>query len=449
MAIKSAGELFGYAPPLAGDTVEIPIVLTDDTGSVVPNIAWNTIGMEVWYCKPGEENYTQFPSFGATNWRELLLNDDGTPSGEYRIIIHGDITEEVALLDTVGMMTFYVISSITSGSRAIIKVNDSDVARSDDMEQELLEISSNIEEIKTNIGLIDGGNNVNITCQDENGNLLYLSRLTIKNSAQTSTIALSESNINGVATFGLVNGSYKIIASSKPGYNPTNPYTLTVNGTTNLIITIPTISYSAPMDGVTLSTLVDRMRIYIDDKGTNVSQGVIGFPDGNRKIFMLHHMNIDDDSLILTINGTQSTAWILYDNKIVFTTAPALNSAIIADYIYYEYNDDILEQCVRRSIGFLDKTIDMGWGSMDVYENWDVTMNYSEEDIILTCCVLELLQMQIVRMPIALSFGDVGARISLRGAATERTKAASELRQILYDKIREYRTFEIDSNLII
>jgi hypothetical protein len=448
MAIKSAGELFGYAAPLPGDIIEIPVVLTDETGAVVPNIAWDDTGMEVWYCKPGEENYTQFPSFGTNNWRELLLNDNGTPCGEYRIIIHGDIIAEAELLDTTGMMTFYIISSGTSGNRVIIKVNDSDVARSDDVDQELLEIGSDIEDIKTLLGLEEGANVVNITSQDENGNKLYLSRLTIKNSAQTSTIALSESNINGIATFGLVNGSYKVIVSSQPGYNPTNPYTLTVSGATNLTIVIPTISYNAPMDGVTLVTLVDRMRIYIDDKGTNVSQGVIGLPDGNRKNFMLHHMNIDDDSLILTVNGTQSTAWILYDNKIVFTSAPALNASIIADYIYYEYNDDILEQCVRRSIGFLDKTIDMGWGNMDVYENWDVTMNYSEEDIILTCCVLELLQMQIVRMPIALSFGDVGARISLRGAATERTKAASELRQILYDKIREYRTYELDSNLI-
>lgn len=401
-----------------------------------PTVAIRRLSDDKWYNfnTNSWDTYVGYENISSLNKQNLEDNNDGT----YTFLWDQSIAENVV---NEYSMIYENISVNYSGISY-------DLWCFTDLETTLNEIEENITDIKNNIGLIDGGNIVNITCQDENSNKLYLSRLTIKNSAQTSTIALSETDINGIATFGLVDGSYKIIVSSKPGYNPTNPYTLTVRGTTNLTIIIPTISYNAPMDGVTLATLVDRMRIYIDDKGTNVSQGVIGFPDGNRKIFMLHHMNIDDDSLILTINGTQSTAWVLYDNKIVFTSAPALNSAIIADYIYYEYNDDILEQCVRRSIGFLDKTIDLGWGNMDVYENWDVTMNYSEEDIILTCCVLELLQMQIVRMPIALSFGDVGARISLRGAATERTKAASELKQILYDKIREYRTYEIDSNLI-
>lgn len=131
MAVTSAGELFGYDAPGAGETVEVPIVLTDATGAVVTGVTFDAAGMTVWYSKPGDTNYTAFPTFGTENWRELLLGLAGAASGEYRLILRQSDAAELALLDTPGMMTFYVICTATAGDRAIIKVNAADVARAD------------------------------------------------------------------------------------------------------------------------------------------------------------------------------------------------------------------------------------------------------------------------------------------------------------------------------
>ena len=126
MATVSAGELFGYKAPSTGNTVEIPILLTlTATGAWATGIAWNAAGMTVKYCKPGDSTYSDFPNtFDTNNWREVGY-------GEYRIIIRQSDAGELALMDTEGHLSFYVVCSTTSGNFAKVKVNVADSARDD------------------------------------------------------------------------------------------------------------------------------------------------------------------------------------------------------------------------------------------------------------------------------------------------------------------------------
>jgi len=124
MAITTAGELFGYKAPTAGNTVEIPIVLTDADGVKTTGIAFDAAGMAVSTRKEGAHSFTAFPTFDTNNWAECGY-------GEYVIILRQSDAGELALMDTEGTLTFYVICTATAGDFAKIKVNPADVARDD------------------------------------------------------------------------------------------------------------------------------------------------------------------------------------------------------------------------------------------------------------------------------------------------------------------------------
>ena len=121
MAVMSAGELFGYAAPSSGNTVEIPIILTSAAGVPVTGVVFNAAGMVVKVRKEGGA-YADFPTFDTNNWRECGY-------GEYVLIIRQSDATELALMDTIGTLTFYVICTATAGNFAKIKVNASDNIR--------------------------------------------------------------------------------------------------------------------------------------------------------------------------------------------------------------------------------------------------------------------------------------------------------------------------------
>jgi len=126
MAATTAGELWGYAPPGVGETVEIPIVLTDDARVNVTGVAWDAAGMAVTYRKEGEHAFSAFPTFATDNWAEC-------GNGEYVIILRQSDATELALMDTEGTLTFFVICTTTNGNFVKIKVNSEDVVRPADL----------------------------------------------------------------------------------------------------------------------------------------------------------------------------------------------------------------------------------------------------------------------------------------------------------------------------
>ena len=97
-----------------------------------------------------------------------------------------------------------------------------------------------------------------------------------------------------------------------------------------------------------------------------------------------------------------------------------------------------MEQCIVGAVNYLNDAVPLGWGSYNG-SSWDI-VNPDAESLVLTAAVLEFLGMQIVRLPIALSFGDIGARVSWRGASGERGRAIVEIKAILFSKIDEIRS---------
>lgn len=192
-----------------------------------------------------------------------------------------------------------------------------------------------------------------------------------------------------------------------------------------------------------MSNLVKKMRQYIGDEGESISRNVIGLPDGTRKTFRVHHMFIDQNYLKVYINGTECSDFDIDKNIITFDTAPPLNAAINVDYIYYDYSDEILETCLQSAVTYLNDAANIGWGSFNG-SSWDY-YSLDHESMIITAAVLEFVSMQSVRLPIAISFGEIGARISIRGASLERQRVIQEVRTILYNKIDEHR----DHNMIV
>ncbi|HUU97226.1 MAG TPA: hypothetical protein VM487_15925 [Phycisphaerae bacterium] len=124
MASITAGEIWGYAAPTAGNTVEVPIVLTDAAGAKVTGVTFNDAGMAVSYRKEGAHAFSAFPTFDTNNWAEC-------GNGEYVIILRQSDATELALMDTEGTLTFYVVCTATAGDLAKIKVNPADSFRDD------------------------------------------------------------------------------------------------------------------------------------------------------------------------------------------------------------------------------------------------------------------------------------------------------------------------------
>ena len=243
-------------------------------------------------------------------------------------------------------------------------------------------------------------------------------------------------------TFSVANGY-----SSGSSYNVLIIINATVGSTVYTERYMDTIEVTADAAVTYLSNLIKKMRGYIDDIGESVSRGVIGLADGSRTVFRLHHNYVDQNWMNITVNGSATTGYSLENNILTFTSAPSLNAAIVADYVYYDYPDSVLETCIKNAVAYLNDAANIGWGSFNG-TSWSINSSDEEEGLVLTAAVLEFVSMQMVRLPIAISFGDIGARISIRGAGSERQRAIVEMRAMLYDKIREYRDSDIEFNII-
>jgi hypothetical protein len=244
---------------------------------------------------------------------------------------------------------------------------------------------------------------------------------------------------------------YEVFASSD-GYVADTTYDVVItiiftsDGRSYQEIYADTITITSVDNATYMSNLIKKMRQYIGDEGESVSRGVIGMPDGTRTTFRLHHMYVDQNYLTVSVNGAAVTAFEIEKNIITFDSAPALNAAIVVDYLYYEYSDEILETCIVSAVDYLNDAASLGFGSYNG-SSWS-TINQDVDSMILTAAVLEFVSMQIVRLPVAISFGDIGARISLRGAGMERQRAIQEIRTMLYSKIDEYRVVGIPVDVI-
>jgi hypothetical protein len=68
------------------------------------------------YAKPGETSMTGFPSFGTANWREV-------GNGDYELIIRGGTAGELALLNTVGALSFDLTSTAAYFPQKRVKIS--------------------------------------------------------------------------------------------------------------------------------------------------------------------------------------------------------------------------------------------------------------------------------------------------------------------------------------
>lgn len=93
-----------------------------------------------------------------------------------------------------------------------------------------------------------GANLVTITVNDTLSSVVAGARVTIKNSAQTAVIATGETNLLGIVTFNLDNGSYKALVTTTPFYESLAVQTLTVSGTTTATFTLTPTTISSPVD---------------------------------------------------------------------------------------------------------------------------------------------------------------------------------------------------------
>ena len=199
---------------------------------------------------------------------------------------------------------------------------------------------------------------------------------------------------------------------------------------------------------VDINALVQKLRIYIDDMGERTTRNVIGMADGTRTKFRLQHRNVGEGTVTIRVNGTEVTDFYLDRDEIVFDTAPPLNAVIVADYSFYQYSTSFLELCVKNAVDYLKDLIGLDWGELRG-NVWLVESNDRLESIILAAAVLEFVQMQMVQLPAAISFGDIGVRVSLRGAVGERKQVVEQVRNILFDKINEYRSSELEFGVVI
>ena len=298
--------------------------------------------------------------------------------------------------------------------------------------------SLSVDEIKDIFSGKVGASNVTLRTIDSASAPVPYVFLVVKNSDESATLVFGNTDQNGYLEIGLDDGEYVVVVRSATHFGPSGPYSFTVEGTTSFNVLINAIEEIPEETGISVDYFVDKIRAYIDDLGEYVSRNLIGAADGNRRLFLLRHHNIDLQTLIITVNGEQTTNYVIADNKIHFDSAPTINSAMIADYLFYEYSTEILRQAVTRAVGYLDRAINLGWGNA-VNNVWEKTLTYDIEDLILTAAILEFLQMQITRLPVAISFGDIGARVSLRGAGMERQRAIQEIKNVLYEKIDQYR----------
>ena len=98
MAVVTADSVLGYRKPAAGETVRLPLVLTDATGAGVIGQVYNQAGMDLRIAKPGAAFIAWDTIVGGAlatgNWFEVGL-------GCYEVILSGDVAGQANLLDTV------------------------------------------------------------------------------------------------------------------------------------------------------------------------------------------------------------------------------------------------------------------------------------------------------------------------------------------------------------
>ncbi len=286
---------------------------------------------------------------------------------------------------------------------------------------------------------------IGCTFKEREGNAFTITAATMDIEAPDGT--LLRDNVN--CTISGADAFYSETFSTANGYAGDTTYTVTVTATITTSFgsyteifedTIYVIDSSAYIN---IADIVDRIRIYIDDIGATTTRNVIGMADGTRTVFRLHHTNVGQGTVTLWVNGEIVTNFNLDKNVITFIDPPPINSSIVADYTYFEYSTESIELCIKSAVNYLKNAIDLDWGDLrgDV---WLAEKNEVLESIVATAAILEFVQMQMVRLPVAISFGDIGVRISLRGAVGERKQVVQQVEQILTDKIREYRLSQIE-----
>lgn len=273
--------------------------------------------------------------------------------------------------------------------------------------------------------------------------------------AATITITDAADNVLRDAVDCVIDGKrvyYIETFSTDNGYAINSTYDVTINAS----ITMSSSSYTEIFQDtvyvldtvyVSLEKLINDIRVYIDDEGEAITRNLVGLADGTRTKFRLQNKNVDSDSLVIYVNGIANTAYTKSGDIITFTNAPALNAALVADYTCYSYADSILEICIRQAVSYLNDAAEIGWG--EAYGDvWLKDASDLEISLVIMAALLEFTQMQMIRLPVTISFGDVGARISLRGATGDRQRVVKQMTETLNDRIMEYREMRITFSVI-
>ena len=117
-----------------------------------------------------------------------------------------------------------------------------------------------------------GANTVTITLTETGGTpKIPSASVEVKNSAGDTLLATSLTDSNGIATFSLDNGTYKVYNSKLGSYSFVNPQTLVVSGTTNQSYIGTPISVSAPAQANTC-----RMFIWAKNPDTTLMTTLVG-----------------------------------------------------------------------------------------------------------------------------------------------------------------------------
>ena len=109
----------------SADTLKLRLLLTDAASPLqgLTGVTFDAVGMTVSVAKPGAD-FATFPTFGTENWHELGV-------GWYELVIWGSDATELALLDTVGSIQFYVVCTASNQAHLARKVVPADTARDD------------------------------------------------------------------------------------------------------------------------------------------------------------------------------------------------------------------------------------------------------------------------------------------------------------------------------
>lgn len=336
----AAGELFGVRQPQAGEETRIPIVLLDSNGDRVTGIAYNAAGMTVEYCKDGASTFTPFV-LASANWDEI-------GHGLYCILLRGNTPAEAAILDTEGLLAWYIACDGTRGDIFVVNVNRADVSRPGDA-MSLIDNALTAEAVADSgaakiAAAFEGAGVLAVPfyLEDDDGEPIPNTYCTVR--VGTTLLAFGRTNSSGVFYAQLDPGEYAVWIGPTSLYVTENPYTVTVTDETQQTLTLDKVApIPIPEDPSLCSCYIDIRYA----AGTNAGE-LVG-----------------ENEAWIDILGVTSKSDIFPS-----TTTPAV--ALDGERVYSDENGRVLFQAIR-GVG-LRLSLTRPWSVNDGEINHSVVM---------------------------------------------------------------------------